>query len=144
MERLITELKSGGRVRFKRLQGEAVAFHLLRKVLIVHPGEAQYVLDVPLFERGHHALLRIAERKVRVKGSLAPLFGRLQGDVRHAADHEEEGEEGRAGLRRVPDAAVERPGGAVDPGGKNIDVPPRRSLKPLRCPRRIRYSIINL
>ena len=90
-----------------------MALHLLRKVLVVHPGvaggfgqlplgAAQDVLDVALFERGHHALLRIAERKVRVEGSLAILTCRLQS---------------RSAQRRRP-------------------------IEPLRCPRRITYCTI--
>src|SRR3990172_668020 len=43
-----------------------------------------------------------------------------EGEDRRA---DEEGEEGRAGLRGVPDTPVKRPGGAVDPRGEDVDVP---------------------
>ena len=67
-----------------------MALHLLRNILVVHPGEAggfgqlplgavHGVLDVSLFERGHHAPLRVAKRKVRVKWNLGTLLGRFQG-----------------------------------------------------------------
>src|SRR3972149_4949048 len=43
-----------------------------------------------------------------------------EGEDRRA---DEEGEEGRAGLRGVPDTPVKRPGGAVDPRGEDVDGP---------------------